>query len=247
MSHWLSARIAHRHEWASGLVSLRLDQEIEPFEPGQWVNIALDIGGERVRRAYSLASAPGEPPEFLVMAVDSGRFSPRLAALEVGDALQIERKPQGYFTLRWVPDAYDLWLIASGTGVAPFVSMVRGGEAFRRFRSVVLVHGVRELAQLAYRQELFLHSQAHGGQLIQIPVVSRQPDALNTLHGRVTTALARGELETASGLELSAERSHVMLCGNPAMIEEMTTLLTARGLKKHRQRAPGQISSESYW
>jgi ferredoxin--NADP+ reductase len=140
-----------------------------------------------------------------------------------------------------------LWLIATGTGLAPYVSMVRAGDVFRRFKRVILVHGVRQVAHHAYRQELFLHSQAHDGHLIQIPVVSRDPDAPNVLHGRVTTALVRGELEAAAGVTLSPERSHVMLCGNPDMIEEMTALLGERGLEKHRRRSRGQISSESYW
>ena len=244
---WLRTRVVHRQKWAEGLVSLRLEAELEPFEPGQWTNIALDISGERVQRAYTLASAPREPPEFFVAAVSTGRFSPRLAALAVGDPMEIDRKPQGFFSLRWVPEAEDLWLVASGTGLAPFVSMVRAGDVFKRFRRVVLVHGVREAAHLAYHEELFLHSQAHEGHLIQIPVVSREPGAPNALHGRVTAALASGELEVAAGLELSPERSHVMLCGNPAMIEEMTALLGERGLQKHRQRSPGHVSSESYW
>jgi ferredoxin--NADP+ reductase len=244
---WLRTHVAHRQKWAEGLVSLRLDAELEPFEPGQWTNIALDVSGERIQRAYTLASAPREPPELFVASVPTGRFSPRLAALREGDSIEIDRKPQGFFTLRWVPEAEDLWLVASGTGLAPFVSMVRDGQVFKRFRRVVVVHGVREVAHHAYHQELFLHSQAHEGHLILIPVVSRDPDVPNVLHGRVTTALTRGELEIAAGVPLSPERSHVMLCGNPAMIEEMTALLGARGLKKHRQRSPGHVSSESFW
>ena len=119
MSAWVEAIVVERCEWADGLMTLKLDAELEPFEPGQWSNIALEVDGERVRRAYSLASAPGRPPELYVALVPEGRFTPRLFASRVGDRIDIERKPQGFFTLGWVPDSEDLWLVATGTGLAP--------------------------------------------------------------------------------------------------------------------------------
>jgi len=247
MSAWVEAVVSERHEWAPGLVTLKLGAELEAFEPGQWANVALDIEGERARRAYSLASAPGQPPELYVALVPEGRFTPRLFALRVGDLIDIERKPQGFFTLGWVPDSEDLWLVATGTGLAPYVSMLRSEEVWRRFRRIVLVHGVRQRAHLSYRDELLALSAAHGGRLTHVPVVSREPGAADVLPGRVTTALESGQLEATAGVELSPERSHVMLCGNPEMIREMSERLAARGLRKHRQRQPGHVTAESYW
>lgn len=241
MSAWLETVVAERREWAAGLVTLKLAGELEAFEAGQWANLSLDIDGTRERRAYSLASAPCAPPELFVALVPGGRFSPRLFELRAGAAISVERKPQGFFTLRWLPEARDLWLVATGTGLAPFVSMLRAGEVFQKFERVVLVHGVREPSHLAYRDELAKTPT------VSVPVVSRDPTAQGVLHGRVTTLLASGELERAAGLTLSPEHSHIMLCGNPEMITEMTTALDARGLRRHRQRRPGHVTVESYW
>jgi len=243
---WIDAPILDRREWTDGLVTLRFDAKLEPYQPGQWTNLALRIEGELVRRAYSLASAPGEPPELFLNLVPTGSFTPRLFGLGVGEKILIEKKPQGFFTLAWVPDADDLFLVATGTGLAPFVSILRDEEVWTRFRRIVLVHGVRESSQLAYQNEFAERAKAHENRLIWVPVVSREPAAENVLHGRVTSMLESGELEKFAGISLS-DRSHVMLCGNPEMIVDMTALLEARGLRRHRQRKPGHVTSEKFW
>jgi ferredoxin--NADP+ reductase len=112
---------------------------------------------------------------------------------------------------------------------------------------VVLVHGVREAQHLAYSTEIASLSASNQGRLSYLPIVSRQSDAEGLLHGRVTTALESGALEQKAALTLSPEHSHVMLCGNPAMINEMSERLAARGLRRHRQRKPGHVTSERFW
>lgn len=240
MSAWLETKLASRHDWAPGLVTLKLEGSLEPFEAGQWANIGIELDGEWVRRAYSLASAPGAPPELYLTLVPGGRLTPRLLELRPGDPIQIERKPQGFFTLRWLPPAKDLWLVATGTGLAPYVSMLRAGEVLSRFERVVVVHGVRQVADLSYRDEIQALAR-------YVPAVSREPNASGVEHGRITTLLESGALERSAGLALDPERSHVMLCGNPQMIEEVSALLAARGLRKHRQRKPGHVTAESFW
>lgn len=247
MTAWADAVVRERLEWAPGLFTLKLDAELEPFEAGQWTNVALVIEGERVMRAYSLVSAPGEPPELYLSLVPGGRFTPRLHALRPGDPIEIERKPQGFFTLRWLPEAKELWMVATGTGLAPYLSMLRSGALWSRFERLVIVHGVRERASLSYRDEIERHAASRAGRLTYVPVVSREPESPGVLHGRVTTVLTSGALEAAAGLTLAADRSHVCLCGNPDMIKEMAELCAARGLPRHRQRRPGNVSSESFW
>jgi ferredoxin/flavodoxin---NADP+ reductase len=247
MSGFAEARVSVRHEWAPGLYTLKLDVEVEPFASGQFRNLALYLGGQLERRAYSMASAPGEPLEFFLNRVDGGTFSPALSELVAGDQLLVEKQAQGFFTLAYVPPADEIWLIATGTGLAPFISMLRSDEPWQRFRRIVVVHGVREASHLAYRAELADRSSARGNKLIWAPVVSREPSATGVLHGRVTTALTSGELERFVGLSLAPERSHVMLCGNPEMVKDVTALLEPRGLRRHRVRRPGHVSSEAYW
>jgi ferredoxin/flavodoxin---NADP+ reductase len=244
---WSEGRILERRDWAPGLVTLRVEAEIAPFEPGQFVNIGLRLSGELVFRAYSLASPPSAPLEFYVTEVQGGQLTPLLCQLEPGETLLVEQHPQGFFTLRYLPDAEELWLVATGTGLGPFMSMLRSDEIWRRFGKLVVAHGVREVAQLGYRDELAELSVQYAGRLVWVPVVSREPEASGVLHGRLTTTLTDGSLEARAGVTLDPARSHVMVCGNPAMIADVTALLETRGLRKHRQRKPGHISIEKYW
>lgn len=244
---WTEGRIVARREWAEGLVTLRLDAQLEPFAAGQFVNLGLDIGGTLVRRSYSMASAPGAPLEFYLNLVEGGVLTPRLFELPIGAGVEVQKTPQGFFTLGYVPEAKELWMVATGTGLGPFMSMLGTEEPWQRFERIVLVHGVRIAAHLGYAEELAELSRAHGGKLVRVPVVSREREAQGVLHGRITKLLEQGEIERAAGLELSPERSHLMLCGNPGMIADSIDLLKGRGLRKHRMRAPGHISVEKYW
>jgi ferredoxin--NADP+ reductase len=246
MTGLVEAKITFRHDWAPGLRTLGLDARIADFRPGQFVNLGLELDGQFVRRAYSLASAPSAPLEFYLNEVDGGALTPALFRLRVGDGVLVESKPQGFFSLDWVPSAEALWMVATGTGLGPFISMLRSGEALAKFSRVVVVHGVRQRAELGYADEIAKLAASNAG-LVHIAAVSREAAGADVLHGRVTTLLASGELEARAGLVLSPDVSHVMLCGNPSMIDEMSASLAARGLRRHRQRKPGHVTSERFW
>jgi ferredoxin--NADP+ reductase len=247
MQGWSSGHLLARRDWAPGLVTLVVAAEIEPYAPGQFVNLALERGGRIERRSYSIASPPGEPLAFLVTEVSGGALTPELVRLAPGDPIFVEPKPQGFFTLKWVPPAAELWMVATGTGLGPFLALLKSPETWERFERVVLIHGVREARHLAHREELTALVAERDGHFSFVPALTREPAQAGALHGRVTTLLAEGSLEHAAGTRLSPERSHLMLCGNPAMIEEMSTLLGERGLRKHRVRAPGHVTVEKYW
>lgn len=216
------------------------------FRPGQFMNLGLHLSGGFASRSYSLASAPGAPLEVLLSRVGEGALSPALFELSQGSAITLDPKPQGFFSFDYVPPHEQLWLLATGTGLAPFMSMLRSGEAFARARRVVLAHGTRGPEELAYRFELESLAQARPQGFTYLPVLSRRPDA-GLLSGRITDALASGQLEARAELPIAADRAHFMLCGNPAMIEQVTAQLQTRGLRRHRQRAPGHITTEKYW
>jgi ferredoxin/flavodoxin---NADP+ reductase len=246
MHGWSEGRVVARRDWAPGLFSLTIDAAVEPFQPGQFVNLALDVGGTLERRSYSISSPPGGPLEFLLAEVPEGKLTPSLMRLHRGDAVFVEPKPQGFFTLRWVPEVPDLWLVATGTGLGPFLSILKSEEPWQRFERVTLAHGVRERTHLAHRDELRVLGETHP-EFRVVSLVSREAAEAGVLHGRVTTALVDGSLERAAERTLAPERSHLMLCGNPAMIDEMIELLGQRGLRKHRVRTPGHITVEKYW
>ncbi len=232
-------QLLDRVDWAPGLTTFNVEARVQPGLAGQFHMLALPgPDGSLVRRAYSLASAPEAPLEFLVVEVPGGALTPALFALRPGDGLALSERPEGTFHLGRVPDARDLWLISTGTGIAPYLAMLRTPEPWARFQRIVLVHGVRQQADLAYRGLL------EAMDLVYLPVVSREPAALR---GRIPALLQDGSLEAAAGVRLQAEHSQVMLCGNPEMTGEMQALLEARGLRRNRAREPGQITAERYW
>jgi ferredoxin--NADP+ reductase len=244
---WVEGKIIRRHDWAPGLVTLGLDTVASPFVPGQFVNLALDLGGVRVKRSYSLASAPGEPSEFYLSHVPEGILTPALFELGVGHSVWMDDRALGFFTLQHVPVAQHLWLFSTGTGLGPFMAMLRSSEVWQRFSRVILVHGVRHAVHLGYEAELRALVLQRPSQFTYLPLISREPAPEQALSGRLPQLIRSGELERRVGLELEAASAHVLMCGNPAMIEEVSQVLSERGLHKHRPRKPGHVTIESYW
>ena len=246
MSRWLEARVVENRRWTESLFSVRVEAPRLAFQAGQFVRIALDIEGERVARPFSFVNPPEDPVlEFYGVVVPEGPLSPRLAKLGAGERLYVADNPSGFLVLAEVPPAEDLWLVSTGTGIAPFLSILRTAAPWQRYRRVILVHGVRNANELVYRDLIEQLMGAHPGKLSYVRFISREKQA-GALNGRIPAAVADGRLE-AAGAPISPERSQFMLCGNPAMLKDMAAALAARGLKKHRRRSPGQITVESFW
>lgn len=246
MSTWTRGKLNLRHQWDPGLFTFGLDV-IPKFQPGQFVNLACDVAGERVRRSYSLASRPGAFAEFYLTRVAGGALSGRLAELPLGAEVEIDLRGQGFMSLDRVPRATTGWLIASGTGLGPFISMTRSGHLYEHFERVVLVHAVRAASQLGYRSELVAFARSHPGRMIYLPVISREPESGIGLGGRVPARITDGSLEARAGVVIDPDHCHFLLCGNPEMIRDTSAALAERGLRRHRERAPGHITSENYW
>ncbi|MBI5362229.1 MAG: ferredoxin--NADP reductase [Planctomycetes bacterium] len=237
---------------------------VADFEPGQFVQIGLPMDAStplqgpgaarpgRVRmhkRSYSIASAPVSRAEveLYVARVDSGRFTPILWAMRPGDRLWLDPEPKGFFTLARVPAERDLVLVATGTGLAPYVSMLRHHAGSERWRRAVVIHGVRRPDELGYRAELAARA-ARDPHFAYVPVVSRpEPaDAWKGLTGRVQVALEPDRLR-ALGVELDPARTHVFLCGNPEMIRDVRALLEPLGYRPDALETPGSLHFEKYW
>jgi ferredoxin--NADP+ reductase len=247
MSDWTQAKVVGKQLWTPRLISLQFDAELPPFLAGQFARVGLDIDGERVGRPYSFVNAPDERPyELYFNIVDDGNLTSHLAALEPGDTLWVLPEVFGFLVLDEIPDAERLWLFSSGTGIGPFLSMLKTDEIWQRFGHVVLCHGVRYAADLSYQELIEGIGRARPGQLSYIPLVTRDevPDALNC---RIPAAIDNGLLEQRVGFTLDSEHSHVMLCGNSGMIDDTIKLLEQRGMRRHRRREPGHISSEQYF
>ena len=242
---WLTGTVTENRHWTETLFSLRVEGARPRYEAGQFVRIALDTvegdAASRVARAFSLVNPPDDPVlEFYGVIVPEGPLSPRLAKLQPGDALYVAPNPAGFLVLSEVPDAETLWLVATGTGLAPFLSILRTATPWRRFKNVVLVHAARYASELTYGEVIRASAARY------VTFVSREP-APGSLAGRIPAAIADGRLEKAAGLPLAPQSSHVMLCGNPQMLRDATAALAARGMRKHRRRASGHITVESFW
>ena len=237
---WLQGTVVENRQWTETLFSLRVAGVQLGFQAGQFVRIALDVDGQRVARAFSFVNPPHDPVlEFYGVIVPQGPLSPRLARLQAGEPLYVASNPAGFLVLSEVPEADTLWLVATGTGIAPVLSLLRTDEPWRRFKRVVLVHAARYARELAYRDAIA------GTPAKYVTMVSREPHP-GALAGRIPAALRDGRMEKAAGLALDGN-SHVMLCGNPDMLKDTQAVLVERGLRKHRRRNPGHITVESFW
>ena len=246
MANWHRATVQQNHAWSDNLFSLKVDYPHGDFIAGQFVRLALEINGERVQRAYSLVNPPGvDYAEIYFTSVADGKLSPALATLQAGDSVDISYPASGFFTLEEVPQGEALWLISTGTGIGPFLSMLGTDAPWQRFNRIVLVHGVRWQRDLAYQSLIQQLQQQHPGQLDYVPVVSRE-SVQGTLQGHLTQHLQNGAIQAQTGVPINPH-SQVMLCGNPQMISECKTWLLEQGLEKNLRRKPGQITTEQYW
>jgi ferredoxin/flavodoxin---NADP+ reductase len=247
MAEWIQGTVSDNIHWTENLYSLKIEADIDNFVAGQFTSLALDIDGERIARPYSFLSAPGQQPlEFFFYTATGGVLSNAMLDLKAGDSIWLKKKANGFFTLSEVPDSKDLWMFGTGTGIAPFFSILKTEEPWRRFERVMLVHGVRSNADLRY-QELIDEIQLSRSDRFQFKAFVTREDIPGTYHGRIPEAIANGDLEKLFGLRLAAEHSQIMLCGNPDMVKDTVEVLKQRGLKKNRRRTPGQVTVENYW
>lgn len=247
MAQWIQGTVTDNIHWTENLYSLKIDADVDLFIAGQFTSLALDIDGERVARPYSYLSAPNERPlEFFFYTATGGLLSNAMLELEAGDSIWLKKKSNGFFTLSEVPDARDLWMFGTGTGIAPFFSILKTEEPWQRFDRVILVHGVRTAADLRY-QELIEDVHARRGEHFLFKAFVTREVVPGTYNGRIPAAIADGNLEKLCRIELSPEDSQIMLCGNPDMVKDAAQALKDRGFKKNRRRTPGQITVENYW
>ncbi len=227
------------------------------FKPGQFVTIGLseNPGDESpredalVRRPYSLANAEGSlaEAELFISRVDDGDLTQQLWQLTAGSRVWMDQRIKGTFTLEPVPRGLDLLMISTGTGVVPYVSMLRSYRGTDRWRRFVLVNGARSSAELGFHEEL-LRMADEDPSLTYLPVVSREPEASGWrgLRGRVQEALT-SVFDEPAGNRVVPDRCHAFVCGNPDMIGSVSELLQARGFQTGTSNAPGNLHFEKYW
>jgi len=251
MAVWIEGKVAGRRQWTESLFSLMVAAPEVTFVAGQFARLALPAppGAKEpmLGRPYSFVNPPHVMPhEFYYIVLPDGPLSPRLATLVAGDAVWMLPRANGFFGISEVPEADALWCIATGTGIGPFLSILRTEQPWQKFTRVVLVHATRYANELTYRDEIAAIGHARPGAFSYVPMVSREV-APGALAGRIPAAIEDGRLEARAGVPLTAANAHAMLCGNPAMIEDTQQMLATRGMRRHRRREPGHVTLESYW
>jgi ferredoxin--NADP+ reductase len=236
MSAFSSETVLEVHHWNETLFSFKTTRDPAlRFRNGHFVMIGLTIDGKPLVRAYSIASANYEEQlEFLSIKVPDGPLTSRLQHLKSGDTLLVGRKPTGTLVIDDLTAARHLYLFGSGTGLAPFMSIIRDPETYERFDKVVLVHGVRLVSELAYSQLIEQDLPGHEflgemirDKLLYYPTVTREPFRHQ---GRITDLIQTDRMTEDLGLPpLSPEHDRAMICGSPAMLNDTRALLDARG------------------
>ncbi len=242
MSNLVTERVLSVHHWNDSLFSFRTTRDPGlRFENGQFVMIGLEVGERPLTRAYSIASPNYEEHlEFFSITVPDGPLTSRLQHLREGDPIVVSKKPTGTLVLHDLNPGRNLYLLSTGTGLAPFLSVIQDPQTYERFEKVVLMHGVRTVSELAYADFITAHlpdneffGEQVREQLIYYPTVTREPFRNN---GRITELIDSGKLFTDISLpEIDPAHDRIMICGSQAMIKDCCELLDGRGFKASRR------------
>lgn len=248
MITWQAGEVVEKTKWCDDLYSIRIKTDPLAFKAGQFTNIGIENNDDVTYRPYSLVNAPDD--DFLEVhfnTVKTGRFSPSLTELDVGSAISVANRAGGLLTLDQVPkERKELWFCATGSGIGPFISILRSDEVWQRFDKVIVCYATKTAADMAYRDELNALKVQYPLQFRFAPFITREV-ANDAVHSRFTRYLESGELEQSVDTAFDDILSHVMLCGSSAMIEDMTRLLDQKGLRRHSRQVPGHIAIEKYF
>jgi ferredoxin--NADP+ reductase len=238
MSSFVEEKVVSVHHWNDTLFSIKTTRRQGlRFSSGHFLMIGLEVEGKPLMRAYSVASASYDDHlEFLSIKVSDGPLTSRLRHVNVGDALLISSKAVGTLVLDDLRPGKHLYLFCTGTGLAPFMSIIRDPQTYDRFEQVVLVHGVRYKSELAYGK--YIHSELPRHELLgeqvsqqlrYVPIVSREPFVRM---GRITHYIEQGELANELQLpELNPQTDRAMICGSPDMLADLCDILNRRGMQ----------------
>jgi ferredoxin--NADP+ reductase len=251
MSAFNEEKVLSVHHWTDRLFTFTTtrDQSLR-FSNGHFTMIGLKVNNKPLLRAYSIVSANYEEHlEFLSIKVPDGPLTSRLQHIQVGDSIIVGRKPTGTLVIDYLLPGRRLYLMSTGTGLAPFMSIIRDPATYEKFEQVVLVHGVRQVDELAYHDLLVEHLPNHEflgemvtSQLRYYPTVTRET---YKNMGRVTELIETGKLTSDLGLPaLDAAQDRVMICGSPAMLRDLKHMLESRGFKEGNTSTPGDFVIE---
>lgn len=248
-------KITYLKQWTDHLFSFKITRnEAFKFIPGQFARLGLKKeDGTFVWRPYSVVSADyDEELEFYSIIVPDGEFTQRLKNLKVDDEIYVDKTNYGLLTTDRFENGKDLWFLSTGTGLAPFISIMYDFSIWEQYENVILVHCAREAEELVYQDtinEFFTHE--YYGDLVKnklkyVKILTRDKNNAD-LYGRITELIENKKLEQYVGLDLTIENSRIMICGNPQMVDDTRKMLSSRGLTISKRANPGNMAVENLW
>ncbi len=244
--NWIETKVIEHVRWTDSLASLKFKGNVLPYTAGQFTKVGLKINGELVSRPYSYVSSPNEDYlEIIYVNVPGGSLTPKLHELKAGDTLYAMDKASGFFVMSEVPNGKNLWMLATGTGLGVFISLLKTNEPWERFDNIILVHGVRHQDELTYQEQITEFENNNSNKFKYIKTITREvkDDCLNL---RIPAAIESKKFEEIAGVKINMD-SQFMICGNPDMINDTVELLGKKGLERNRRSKPGNITLEKYW
>ncbi|AUR50893.1 ferredoxin--NADP reductase [Aquella oligotrophica] len=248
-------KVTYIKQWTDHLFSFKITRdESFKFIPGQFARLGVKKEDETiVWRPYSIVSADyDEELEFYSIVVPDGEFTQRLKNIKINDDIYIDKTNYGLLTTDRFENGKDLWFLSTGTGLAPFISIMYDFSVWEQYDKVILVHCTRLSEELTYQEtinEFFTHE--YYGELVKdklkyVKITTREKNEAD-LYGRITDLIVNKELEDFVGIPFTVENSRVMICGNPQMVDDTRRLLAERGLTISRRGNPGNMAVENYW
>jgi len=242
LARFLTQKVLEVHHWNDTLFSFKTtrDQSLR-FENGHFVMIGMEVDGKPLMRAYSIASPNySEELEFFSIKVPDGPLTSRLQNISIGDSLLVSNKPTGTLIVDHLLDGKNLYLISTGTGLAPFISIIQDPSVYEKFDNIILTHGVRWVSELAYQQlitESLPNNEFLGemvkSKLIYYPTVTREPFKTQ---GRLSNLMDEGKLFSDLNLpKPNKEDDRFMVCGGPSMLKDICAILDSWGFSESRQ------------
>lgn len=244
---WVQGEVVDVKHWTETLYSVKVSAPNVEFIAGQYTKVSLYINDQEVARPYSFVNSPNEDIlEFYSVSVPNGPLSTAMQKLKEGDSINVGPKGNGFLILNEIPITENIWMLATGTAIGPYLSILKTKDSWTKFKKVVLVHAVRYEKELTYQDTIRDIKDQYGDRFIYISYVSRE-ETNTSLRGRIPKDIGNGILEKKANIQMNPNNTHVMICGNPAMLKDTTVELKKIGLKKHRRSSPGHISTENYW
>ena len=245
-TNWVEGEVLEHKNWTDSLASIKINAKVNSYISGQFTRIGLKINNEIISRPYSYVSAPSDNfLEIIYVKIPEGILTPRLSNLEIGDKILVNKNAYGFFVISEVPKGNNLWMLATGTGLGVFISILKTTEPWEKFKKIVLIHGVRKKNELAYQEQISKFQKKYPNKLTYIQSVTREKiDKILTI--RLPEGIESGLFESITANKIS-KNSQFMLCGNPSMIKDSISILKSKGIEINRRSNPGNITIEKYW